>query len=157
MRWCFLVSLLLLAPAVYGTGDTPLDRGTMRGLKSVNIVLDPLAPELARAGLTETELKSRMETRLTNAHIAVDTTAPEFLGLRITHVRNNRGPYALAFNLGLYQPVVLVRDRNLKSATPTWDVETVLLADPKALEGAALETVDELADSFVRAWRSVNQ
>jgi hypothetical protein len=157
MRWYLLVSLILCTPAACVTGDAVIDRATMRGLKSVNIVLDPLSPELVKAGITETDLKSRMEVHLTNNHITVDTTAPEFLGLRITHVRDKRGPYAVAFDLGLYQPVVLVRDHNLRSATPTWDVETIVLANPKALRGAALETVDELAASFVRAWRSVNQ
>ena len=157
MRWRLLpLCALLAAPVVQGFGDAELDRATMRGLKSVNVVLDPLAPELIKAGLTESDVQARLETDLKDAHIPVDRSATEFIGLRITSVRGNRGPFALAFNLGLYQPVVLVRDPNLKSAIPTWDIETVLLADQKVLYQATMESIDELADRLAAAWRSVN-
>ncbi len=151
-----LSSVLLAASLLRASGDAAIDRATMRGLKSVNVVLDPLATELTKAGLTQTELQTRLASRLKDAGVPVDPSATEFVGLRIMSVRNNRGPFAVAFNLGLYQPVVLVRDPNLKSAIPTWDIETVLLCDPKTLLDATMDTIDELAGRFAAAWRSVN-
>ena len=159
MKWTRLLvpALLFLPPATRAAGDAPLDRATLRGLKSVNIVLDPLDPGLLRAGLTMIDLQTRLTERLREAHIPVDQSAVEFLGLRIVAVRGNRGPFALAFNLGVYQPVQLIRDKSVRAATSTWDVETVLMADPKVLQQASGETIDELAGRFVAAWRSVNQ
>ena len=76
--------------------------------------------------------------------------------MRVTSVRGGRGPYALSLTIGLYQPVILSRDKNTRTATQTWEVETILIADSKQLYRATMETVDELADRFVSAFRSVN-
>ena len=62
----------------------------------------------------------------------------------------------MSITIGLYQPVVLVRDAKVRTATQTWEVETILMADPKQLFRASMESVDELADRFVAAFRSVN-
>ncbi len=156
MRLILFPALLTAAAAFLWAGDAAIDRATLRGLKAVNVVLDPLAPELQKSGLTRIDLQTRLENRLRDAQIPVDPSAAEFLGLRITSVRGNRGPFAAAFQLALYQPVVLVRDRNSKSASPTWDVETVVMADPKVLQQAANDSIDDLAGRFVTAWRSVN-
>jgi hypothetical protein len=158
MSWKFsLIAVVLLLPAVVpGAGDAPTDRATIQGIKAVTIVLDPLSPELKKAGLNETDFRTRIEDRLREAQIPVDQNAAEFLGLKLTSVRGNRGPFAVAFSLGVYQPVVLSRDRNVHAAPATWEVESVLMADPKALAQASAETVDELAGRFVAAWRAVN-
>jgi hypothetical protein len=152
-----LVSALMFLPLLSrGAGDAPLDRATLRGVKSVNIVLDPLDPALEQQGIAPGALASRIEARLTAANVAVDPAAAEFLGLRITSVRANKGPFALSLSIGLYQPVVLVRDAKIRTATETWGVETVVMADAKLLQKACNETVDDLVDRFVAAYRSVN-
>ena len=74
----------------------------------------------------------------------------------MTDVRDNRGPFAVAITMGAYQPVVLARDKNVRTATQTWEVETVLLAEPKQLYRGAMDSIDELAARFVTAYRSVN-
>src|SRR5689334_13612086 len=158
MRWSYLLlAALLAAPSISeGAGDGAIDRATLRGLKEVNVVLDPLAADLLKAGLTAIDLQTRLQGRLKEAGITVNETAPEFLGLRVLAARDKRGPFAVAFNLGLYQPVMLVRDHNLRSATSTWEVENVVMADPKILHQAAVETVDDLAAHFIAAYRSAN-
>ena len=142
--------------AANAAGDQPLDRATLSGLKAVAIVIDQLDPELVRQGLTPEALRSRIENRLRDSAIPLDKAAGEFVGLRVIQVRGGRGPYALCLSVGLYQPVQLVRDRNVKTATQTWEVETVLMAEPKLLKEASLTSIDELADRLAAAWRSVN-
>jgi hypothetical protein len=58
--------------------------------------------------------------------------------------------------MGLYQPVLLSRDRDLRTSTQTWEVETVLMADPKVLVTACNESADDLSDRFAAAYHSVN-
>src|SRR5260370_4137792 len=153
----FLLAALLFLPfATQGAGDAPLDRATLRGLKAVNGVLDRVDPKLEKQGLTRNDLQSRLEARLQDAHVTIDQSATDFVALRVTSVRANRGPFGLSFTIGVYQPVVLVRDKNIKTSASTWEVETVVVEDPKTLRQASMETVDELADRFVTAWRSVN-
>jgi hypothetical protein len=153
-RVCVL--LIALALPLGGAGDAALDRATLRGLMAVNVVIDPVAPEIQKEGATADLLRTRLEQRLRDAGVKIDTASTEFVGLRLTSVRAARGPFAIAVTIGLYQPVTLVRDRNVKTATQTWEVATVVLADTKQVKSACMDSVDELTDQFVTAYRSVN-
>ena len=141
---------------ILAAGNSALDRATLRGLTGVNIVVDKLDPQLQEAGITADAVRARLEDRLHAAGIAVDTSKTDFVAVRMTAVRANKGPFAVAVTMGAYQPVVLSRDKNVRTATQTWEVETVLLAEPKQLYRGAMDTIDELAASFVAAYRSVN-
>jgi hypothetical protein len=151
-----LVVFLATVPAVPGAGDAALDRATLKGLGAVNIIVDKLDAQVEGAGVTRAALRARIEDKLRAANIPVDASKAEFLAVRMTGVRGERGPVALAVSLGAYQPVLLARDRNTKTATQTWEAETVLLAEPKQLYRATMDAVDELAAGFVTAYRSVN-
>jgi|SRR5947209_8566930 len=140
----------------YAANDAPLERATLRGLHSVNVIVDTLDKELVRENLTQDALLSRIQQRLEAAGIALDKGANEFLGLRVTQVRGKRGPVAVCLSIGLYQPVVLSRDKDIRSVTQTWEVVTTLMAEPKVLYDASMSSIDELTDRFVAAYRSVN-
>jgi hypothetical protein len=148
-----LTGMLALA-SLACAGDTPLERSTLRGLTKLNVVVDPLDPELQKAGVSAGMLRARLVRRLEMANIVVDDKAPEFLGLRLMHVRRGRGPFAVCVSLGAYQPVTLARDPQIKTATETWDVHTVMMAELKGLSEATAQAVDELVDGFIAAHRS---
>lgn len=151
-----LAALLLLPPATQAAGDAPLDRATLKGLKGVSVVVDRIDPELEKAGVTREAILTRMLGRLSIVHIPVDPGATEFLGLRITAVRAGHGPFAIAMTVGLYQPVLLSRNRDLRTSTQTWEVESVLLAEPRILMTACTESVDDLLDRFAAAFHATN-
>ena len=155
-RIVLLVALLVLPPVIKAAGDAPLDRATLRGLGSGGVIVDPIDPDLAKEGVTQDLLQKRIEGRLRDAGIGVDPAAPEFVGIRVLQVRAPRGPYALCLSVGVYQPVLLARNKDVKTATETWAVETVLMADPKVVSREALVSVDELASRLVAAYRSAN-
>lgn len=148
--------MIALALPLGGAGDAALDRATLRGLKAVNVIVDPVAADIQQEGATEKVLRSRLEDRLRQAGIPLDPASNDFVALRLTSVRAGRGLFAMAATIGLYQPVTLVRDRNIKTATQTWEVETVVLAGSKEVLRACTDSVDELAARFVTAYRSVN-
>ena len=153
----FILAAFLAVPAgIRAAGDAELDRATLRGIRAVNVVIDQLDPQLPKEGLAAAVLQDRLEGRLRDANIQVNPSATEFIGLQVTAVRGGRGPYALSMTIGLYQPVLMVRDHNVKTTTKTWEVETILMAEPKALRQASMEGVDDLAARFVAAYRSVN-
>jgi hypothetical protein len=151
-----LLAILTQPLKIDAANDAPLERATLRGLTAVSVVIDTLDKELAHENLTQDALQSRMEQRLQNAGIPLGKDAREFLGLRVTQVRAKRGPVAVSLSIGLYQPVVLSRDKNIRSVTQTWEVVTTLMADPKALFEASMSSVDELTDRFVKAYQAVN-
>lgn len=155
MGWRILLGLLPFC-LLFAAGDTPLDRSTLRGLKAVNVVVDPIEPELpGTSGLREA-LQGRFARRLETAGIPMDPDATEFLALRLIHVRAGRGPHAVSLTLSVYQPVTLVRQRDLRTATGTWGVQTILLSDPKRLEDSITRAADELLDAFIAAYYAVN-
>ena len=159
------LGLLLLAGFLLpsaGAGDSALDRATLRGVTAVNVVTDPVAPEIEKLGITANTLRQRLEQRLREAGMQIDPSSSAFVALRLTDVQAARGkftmhtPFAIAVTIGLYQPVTLVRDAKIKTATQTWEVETVVLAEPKQVEEACQDSVDQLAARFVSAYKSVN-
>jgi len=146
----------LLAPVLLHAGDSVRDRATMKGCKAVAVIIDTLPADFAKDGVTEETLRSRLAQRLREADIPMDAAAKEFVGLRVSSVRDGRGPYAAAFTLGFYQPVTLVRDAAIRSAPETWSFETVFMAPPKILPRAATDAIDDVAARFITAWRAVN-
>ena len=148
--------LFLVAAGLHAAGDSALDRATLRGIPAVNVVIDPVDAQVEKEGVTRNNLRARVEDRLQAANITVDSSRSEFVAVRLTSVRDTRGPFAVAITIGLYQPVQLSRDPTIRTATQTWEVETVVLADPKVLYRACQDSIDDLAARFVAAYRSVN-
>jgi hypothetical protein len=161
-----LVLLAALALPLDGAGDAAIDRATLRGIAAINVVIDPVAEDLQTQGATASVMLSRLEQKLREAGVKMDQNSSEFVALRLTSVRAGRGrfanrfaggdAFAVAATIALYQPVMLVRDHNIKTATQTWEVETISLADTKQVYRACMDSVDELAARFVTAWRSAN-
>jgi hypothetical protein len=156
-RTLLLFAALAFPSLALAAGDTQLDRATLKGLTAFNIIVDKIDAQLEGAGVTVSAVRSRMEERLRAANITIDESKTDFIAVRMTGVRASRGPFALAVSIGAYQQVLLARDRNMKTATQTWEAETVLLAEPKQLYRATMDCVDELVDIFVNAYRSVNK
>ena len=151
-----LAIAILLPWAALRAGDSNLDRATLKGLKSVNVVIDHLDPQLEEQGLTQEMLRSRVEEHLRKAAIPIDSNAREFVGMHITSMQTGKGPYSLCFSMAFYQPVVLARDPNIRTASQTWDVNAILVVPPKPMIQSVLNTADQLADLFVNAYRFVN-
>jgi hypothetical protein len=152
---CFAVLLLLASNGA--ASDSSMDRATLHGLKAVKVAVDPPPTEMEREGLDREHLRARIEQKLRDAGIAIDNDAVEFLGLSISSARGGRrNPLSLMIGLGLYQVVTLSRDKTAKTVAETWGEQKVMSAPPKALGDAASSTVDEMADDFVKAYRSVN-
>ena len=154
-RTVLLLAVFLARFPAGAANDGPMERATLHGLQSVNVVIDTLDPELLRNGIDPDALRARIADGLKSAHVTLDPNAREFLGLRINQVRDRRGPFALCFSLGVYQPVVLTRDKDVHTVTQTWEVVSVVLSDPKTLNDAALDTAGDLAQRFLTAWKSV--
>jgi hypothetical protein len=149
--------ILSIAFSALHAGDSAIDRATLRGIKAVNVVIDPLSTKLQDSGLSQDMLRKEVESHLKQAGIEVDPNAVEFLGLRVDSIAAGKGLESFNFSLGFYQRVTLNRDQSIKTATQTWDVNSMLVAARKPLVSAAVSTAGQLADQFVIAYRSVNQ
>jgi hypothetical protein len=156
MRLRCLSASIFFVLAAHAAGNSPLERATLRGLSNVGLVIDPTDEDLVQLGLSPGTLQARAEERLRAAGVPVNVGASEFVGIRFMRVRDKHGPYAVCITVGLYQQVTITRDPKIKSATQTWELQTVLIADQKQLYRGALDSLDELLTSFADAWNSVN-
>jgi hypothetical protein len=152
MIWIAVIPLSVISGLAT---DAPIDRATLRGLGALRVVVD-IGVELQQAGITRARLEKEVEHQLEAAGIVVDANAVEFVGLRVTAAHSKNTPYAVSLVLGLYQSVTLKRDPTLKTITETWSGESVLLVPAKLLQNVLINTVDQLVDQFVMAFRRVN-
>ena len=141
-----------------------MDRATLRGLKAVKVVVDPLGSELEHEGLDANRLRETIEQKLRFASIKVDNDVNEFIGLNISFVQggkkllsiSRKTPFSLAISLGLYQVAVLTRDMATKTVVETWGVEKMSSSSGRDLDHEVSNTVDDLVQQFVKAYVSVN-
>lgn len=152
-----LLLFLTLSPHSGVSSDAPLDRATLRGLKAVKAIVDsPDGDALQQAGLTTAKLAGQIEQRIAKAGIPVDPNAREFVGLRVTFAHAKKTDYALGLTLAVYQNVSLSRDPAMKTMAETWSGESILLVPPRMLGEAVANTLDQLVDQFIAAYRSAN-
>ena len=155
-------AVLTLGAALSAASDSSMDRSTLRGLKAVKVVVDSPAAEVEREGISGDGLRITIEQKLRDAGITVDHDAVEFLGLNISSARPPRrtliskGPISLVINMGLYQIVLLNRDKTTKTVTETWGDQRVAPAPPKAIEHTVTDAVDDLVSEFITAYRAMN-
>ncbi len=150
------ILVTLLSAPLMDAGDAPIDRATLKGLKAVTVVIDPLGAALEGHGLKAAALISQIEKRLQDAGVPVSTDAADFLGVRIMSAEAKRSPAAISISLSAYQNVELAREKTIKTVTETWGVQSVLLAQPNKISQSVTETIDELTQRFIDAYRSVN-
>jgi hypothetical protein len=156
------LALLPLLAAPCAAGDSSMDRSTLRGLKAVKVVVDSPSHEVEREGVDRDHLRSTIEQKLRDAGITIDNDAVEFVGLTISSARAPHKPLiskaavSLVVGIGLYQIVLLNRDKTTKTVTETWGDERVAPAASKGIERTVSEAVDDLVNEFVNAYRSVN-
>ena len=153
----------MLLAGVCPASDTSMDRATLRGLKAVKVVIDPLAPELEREGLDANRFRGGIEQKLRDAGIKLDNDVNEFMGLSISFAQaakrgllTKKGPFSLTISLGVYQVAVLTRDMATKTVVETWGVEKTISVSPRDLDRDVSSAVDDLVDQFVKGYHSVN-
>jgi hypothetical protein len=151
----FVLPVILLFAALPGAAAT-LDSSTLKGMKGLRVVIDPVQPELEQIGLSTQEMKILMEERLRSQGISVDENANEFLGLIVSSEQFKKKPYALRVQLGLYQVVILSRDKNIKTVAQTWEAQDTLIVQPKHIKKMLPDMITGVVDRFSQAYLAVN-
>jgi len=134
-----------------------MDRATLRGLKAVKVVINPVPPELERQGVDSGALRAGVTQKLRDSGITIDDDATAFLGVELSSLKASRwSTMPVAVAVELYQVVILSRDKNVKTVAETWGDRRLMAAGAKALDHAISDTVGQLVDQFIQAYRSVN-
>jgi hypothetical protein len=137
MKWYGIVSVftgLFLAGMQnsysHAAGDA-FERTSLKGLKSLQVVVEDLAPDITQDGLDRERIKSSVEHQLEQAGIVVEPQAENALYIHLGSVKSETGVYSYALSLQLVQLVLLYRDPSLLTWGTTWSLDLVGSATPE--------------------------
>ena len=147
------------------------ERESLAGLAGVYVLVEDMAPDVERNGLTRSTLQTDVEVKLRQAGIRVlgltdmvDTElaialGSPFLYLRVVAGRVDEFPlYAVSISLELSQQVMLNRKTTIGPrilVAPTWRTSWVGVVGTKMLHQVR-ESVRDQVDQFVNAYLAAN-
>jgi hypothetical protein len=161
--------LLALAVAGMGVFDAhaqqfvPTGRDTLRGLPGVEVIVEPIAPELAQAGVTTAAIRANVDRQLRTAGITVYASQMEnaspakpYLYVHVSGLPVARQGFSLVVRVEVRQTLrSSVTNSNIVNAM-TWDQQAVLFALPGSGVQGVLGEVQALVAQFVLDWRAVH-
>jgi hypothetical protein len=158
----FLVVLLAVTDA-HAQQFLATGRDTLRRLPGVEVLIEPLDPELEQAGLTAAALRANVEGQLRASGIPIyasqtqnPSLAKPYLYVHVSGLSLPRQEYALSVQVHLRQTLrSLVTGSAIVNAM-SWDQQTVLVV----LAGSGMQSVhrevQSLVETFVQDWRAVH-
>ena len=153
---------LLLAVEAQAQQFMPTGRDTLRGLPGVEVLVEPLAPELEQSGLRGAVIRANAEAQLRAGGIPIyssqtDNPSPAkaYLYVHVTGLSLPRQGYALAVQVHLRQTLrSLVTGSAILNAM-SWDQQMVMVVLPGSSMSLVEAEVRSLVDRFVQDWRAV--
>jgi hypothetical protein len=154
---------------VFGIADTQAQqfvatgRDTLRGLPGVEVLVEPLAPELEQGGLTATAIRANVEgqlragaIRIYSSQTANPSLAKPYLYVQVSGLSLPQQGYALAIQVHLRQTLRSLVTGSAVVNAMSWDQQTVTVALPgSGMQGVHRE-VRSLVDRFIQDWRAVH-
>jgi len=149
------------------TTSNRYERATLRGLKEVNVVVEPLYQGRISDSLPLKEIQARVETQLHDAEIktvppkkaihrgnvlavTIAVMLPDSLLEGVSDV------YVYTVDVSLRQRVFLVRRRWLRTSAITWYASATVLVRKSQLMGSVQATVKERIKTFIDDYHREN-
>lgn len=150
-------------PSSQSLAEGDFQRETLRGLPGVWVVVEQLAPELKRAGVTQAQIQQEAEEKLRRIGLPLlnqeecwQTPGMPWLYLTVAVLKTNDTTYAATIAAVLYQEVRLTRTPQIKTFGVTWDTGVRLgrLSAESLL--TVRQSVGDLIDQFTADYQAVN-
>ena len=157
------MAALVLAADARAQQFMPTGRDTLKGLPGIEVLVEPIAPELERVGLTGAAIHANVERSLREHGIAVYSTqvdnpsqAKAYLYVEVSGLSLPGQGYALAVQVEVRQTLrSLVTGSAIVNAM-TWDQQMVIVVPPGSTMQPVHAQVQRLVDQFVQDWRAVH-
>ena len=169
MRRIVLIMILIMIFSLIGVSSSvfAIDN-SLKGIKSVYVLVSHIEPELVQAGLTLDQIHTDVELKLRLAGIKVlnkglkkaleETNKPltitePFLDIKVASFEEEReGIFIYNIKYELHQEVSLTRNPSIKVTVSTWDDNIVAIGEVNKIR----EEIKGLVDNFLFAYLSVN-
>ncbi len=139
-----------------GTGDGAIQRSSLRGLKTVQVIVERSATD-ATGELPTSTLQTEIELRLRLAGLEVKAGRDSHLHICVQPLplqTNDHCVYSVKVELN--QAASLTRDSTIFFPMRTWHTELIGVVEAKKMNEAIQDAVSDLMDQFVNAYLSVN-
>ncbi len=149
------IGLLLLPVAAWGQGSAA-QRATLKGIHTVEVVVETIDPAAEQDGLTRAHLQAEVEERLRQAGIPVGPALAGHLYVNVDTVKGEHGQtYAYNVSVQYVQQVVLAREPKAPIFAVTWDTGGVgMIAVTRLRE--VRQDVANYVDQFIKAYLEHN-
>jgi hypothetical protein len=120
-RLGFLCVLLLAYLASAALGDE-YERETLKGLRTIKVLVEDISPEAERQGLSQSSIRTDVEIKLRQAGIVVQSKADAWIYVNVNVLapgQRDYGLYAYSIRLHLNQEVALIRNPTIRSTAAT--------------------------------------
>ncbi len=158
--WLFLFFSCLLMP-VQMFSQTDAAVKTLKGFDSLKVEVEPLAPDLIKAGITAEQIQTDVETKLRQSGLKIknanDTSVPYVaLFVSVNSIDNGVGGFAVSITTSLNQQIVLDRDKNIMSVAGTWESRSIVSVIKEKVQ-AIRDFVSIQIGAFTNAHRRANE
>lgn len=163
----FVVSISALIIAVASSGFAIVarsNRATLRGLSGIGVLVERLAPEVEKGGLTSNQLRADAESKLRKAGFKILSreecakTPGEpylYINLNVNVAKTESDIYPYAIDVMLIQRVSLQRNPGLLTHAVTWSIGGVGSIS-KPILNELRDVVQETVDMFIQAFQAEN-
>jgi len=142
---------------------------SLRGIKEIAVLVDPLSPEIQKAGITAEKIKEEIETRLGQAGIRVYTEneaegpSSKIPARPYLYINNHSYTlqkdltYGYALNIFFIQPVQLKRNPKISCLATTWYSGGVGIIRVHKLKNFNQSELAEHIEKFIDDFLAVNR
>jgi hypothetical protein len=139
-------------------------RDTLRQLPGVEVLVEPLQPELEASGVSGAAISKQVTARLEANGITIYRTQREnpapskpYVYVHINAASTGRGrDLAVAVQLHLRQTVQSTTTESRIVNAMTWDAHDLIVSEMPAVNRSISTKVDELLSAFIEDWRAVH-
>lgn len=133
---------------------------TLKGFDTLKVEVEPLAPDLEKAGITKEQIQTDVETKLRRAGFKIknprETVTPYvMLHVNVNSIDNGVGGFAVSITSSINQFVILERDKSISSLANTWESRSIVSVIKEKVQGIR-KFINLQMDVFINAHLKAN-
>jgi uncharacterized protein YpmB len=157
------LSFLISTSVVFAIGDDQYSRPSLRGVKKLSVVVqieNPLSEDFKKVGLTEDRIRTAVELKLQEEKIDViyrdlSSDVP-ILHVEVEGSNKDGKTFSFLIEVELWQETFLKRDPKVEVIAGTWSTGVFGLASVQNIANEIMGLINDMIETFVKAYLSVN-
>jgi hypothetical protein len=159
-----VLSLLVSTSTVLAIGDDKYSRPSLKGLKKLSVVVQiekQASDDFKKVGLTEERIRTGIGLKLQEAKIDVVYTEnlpsdTPILHMEVSGSKKDGKTFSFLLEVELWQKSFLKRDPKIEGMAATWSAGVFGLGSASNIANDIMGLINEMMDTFVKAYLSVN-